>query len=361
MKEFKEKVCLNLIEDCKSRFQDNVIKNEEKLRDLTIKGIKQVIKKAKDFQKIKEDYKIAVFQFEFLRVDVLNENYKICIHGYDRMWYLDENSIVEYLDLKFLYEPFIELKEKLIKEKKIYIGKVNNYDVQEIIMNLAYQCYENLKENIRNIFWDCDEEEYMKSDSIEDFYTIRWSDYHGKSEIVFAMDNKEKTKVDILKLKKEDKEKLPFVYTVWKNSLIEDSNLANENLLFINFKGSTLKRIDFSKSEIVRSQFKDSKINNCEFKEANLVGTSFKNSDIEYTNFNKSNCIATDFQNTNLKDVDFENADLKGSKFINAKFHNVDFKDANLEDAIFNEKDIPFIHLTSEQLQAIYICGGDEI
>ncbi len=144
LKEFKEKICLNLIEDCKSKFEDNVIKSEEKLRNLTIKGIKQVIKKAKDFQKIKEDYKIAVFQFEFLRVDVLNESYKIYVHGYNGMWYLDENSIVEYLDLKFLYEPFIEFKEKLIKEKKIYIGKVNNYDIQEIIMNLSYECYKNL-------------------------------------------------------------------------------------------------------------------------------------------------------------------------------------------------------------------------
>jgi|GEM_PF-2844976 len=360
LEHFKENVSENLVKQYKLKFEEYFEENEEKVKALLIDGMKKLIKKAKEFGEAEKDYKIVVFQFELLRINILNESYKIFAHGYNSLWYLDQHSIYEEIDLKFLFEPFIELKEKLIKEKKIYMRKVNNYDIQEIIFNLAVECYNNISIIVRNWFWNLDEEAWMQESSIESFYNVKWSEYQGKSEILFAMDNRQKDINELLELKKHPEEKLPFVYTVWKDSSLEAGDLTKQNMLFINFKGSRLKEINFSESDIIKAQFESTKIQHCEFKNSKLTGASFENAVIEDSNFSSAECIGVDFSNSELSYVDFTNAKLKNAAFIDAKFKNVSFEGADVEDAVFSEKDIPFIHLTSEQLQTIYISGGKE-
>lgn len=357
LEHFKENVAKKLVYEYKLKFQENFKANEENIKTLIVEGIKAIDKKAKEAN---ENYRITVLQFELLRINILKENYKIWIHGYNSLWYLDEDSIYEEIDLKNLFEHFNELKEKLIKDKKIYMGKVNNYDIQEIIFDLAVECYNNMSVSARNWLWNLDEEEWINECAFSDFYTIKWSEYHGKSETIFTMDNREKNINELLELKKQSKEKLPFVYTVWKNSTLEDGDLTKQNMLFINFKESRLRKIDFSESDIIRGRFKDTELNYCEFKSSKLVGTSFENSKIEDCNFNNADCTAGDFRKAELNYVDFSNTNLKNANFTNVKFYNVTFEGADVEEAIFSEKDIPFIHLSPEQLQAIYIDGGKE-
>ena len=361
LEEFKEKVAKTLGEESTAIFEKNFKANEEKVKAMMIEGMKSLIKRAKEVKEEKSENKIAVFQFELLRINILNDSYKILIHGYNALWYLDSNPIYEEIDLRFLFEPFIRLKEKLIKEKRIYIGKINDYDIQKIIFELVAKCYRDMSRTGRNWFWDLDEEEWIQENSVEDFYTVKWSEYQGRSETLFAMDSREKNIKELLELKKQPEEKLPFVYTVWKNSVLEDGDLTKENMLFINFKGSKLRRINFSKSNIIRGQFKATEVKECIFNSTKLIGASFENSKIEDSDLSNGDCTGVDFKKADLRYVNFSNATLKGSNFINAKFKNVSFEGANLDDAIFSAKDIPFINLTSEQLQTIYIDGGEEI
>lgn len=115
LKEFKEKVVKTLEEESISVFEKKFKDDEEKVKEIIINGMKSLISKANE---IKEEKKIAVFQFELLRINILNESYKILIHGYNSSWYLDTKSIYEEIDLRFLFETFITFKEKLIKEKE---------------------------------------------------------------------------------------------------------------------------------------------------------------------------------------------------------------------------------------------------
>ncbi|WP_297430647.1 pentapeptide repeat-containing protein [Clostridium sp.] len=354
LEEFNEKITKNLIEEYKLKFEENFRENQEKTKALIIEGIERLIKRAKNLQEINEGYKIAVFQFELLRINILNESYKIFVHGYNSLWYLDKASIYEEIDFKFLFEAFIELKQKLIKEKKIYMGKVNNYDIQKIIFNLAVECFKEMAAYVRNWFWNIDEEKFMEESSIENFYIIKWSEYQGKSETLFAMDNRKKDIKELLQLKKSPKEKLPFVYTVWKNSTLENGEFTKENMLFINFKESRLKKIDFSESSIAKGQFKATHIKDCRFENSKLMGSSFENAVIEDSDFSNADCLGVNFEKSELSYVDFKGTNLKKAIFTNAKFKNVSFEGADVEDAVFSEKDIPFIHLTSEQLQTIY-------
>ncbi|OOM11724.1 pentapeptide repeat-containing protein [Clostridium saccharobutylicum] len=360
LKEFKEKIVKALGEESIETFEKNFKDNEEKVKRMLINGMRTLINRAKNIKENNGENKIAVFQFELLRINILNESYKILIHGYNSSWYLDTKPIYEEIDLSFLFEPFIKVKEKLIKEKRIYMGKVNNYDIQKMIFELVVKCYKNMSKTIRNWFWNLDEEEWIKERVIEDFYIVKWSEYQGRSETLFAMDNREKNIKELLELKEQPEEKLPFVYTVWKNSILEDGVLAKQNMLFINFKGSNLKDIDFSECNILRGQFKDTEVKRCTLVKCNLIGSSFENAKIEDSDFSNGNCTGVDFRQTELRYVNFSNSNLKNSNFINAKFKNVSFEGADLEDAVFSAKDIPFINLTSEQLQTIYIDGGEE-
>lgn len=361
LQHFNENVMKKLADGVKLEFEENFKANEGKIKNLIIAAMKNIIKKAMDLQEINKEHKIAVFQFELLRINIVNESYKILAHGCNSCWYLDSDSIYEEIDLSFLFEPFIKLKEKLIKEKRIYMGKVNNYDIQKILFELVSKCYIDMSKDVRSWFWNLDEEEWMQKKSVEDFYVVKWSEYQGKSETLFAIDNKEKNVKELLELKKQPEDKLPFVYTVWKNSVLENGDLTKQNMLFINFKGSKLENINFSQSDIIRGQFKDTKVKRCIFAKCQLIGASFENSKIEDSDFSNGDCTGVDFRKAELRYVDFSNSNLKNSNFINAKFKNVSFEGADLEDAIFSDKDIPFINLTSQQLQTIYIDGGEEI
>lgn len=369
LEDFKSKIS-ELKEQYIKEFENNFLENEEKVAHLLIDAIKTLNEKIN-----KKDYKLSILQYELLRTNILDETYKIWLHGYNYLWYLDEESVYEEIDLKFLFEPFIRLKEELIKRKKIYIGKINNYDIEKIIFEVVYKCYMKLSSTIREYFWDFDEEEWIKDINLSEFYKVIWSEYQGNSEIIFAMDNKKKTVEDIKEAKMQDSKKLPFVYSVWKDSSFENIDLSKENLLFINFKGSTLKKVNFSESDIVTAQFKYTTHFNNDFSCGRVVGTSFEGSNLERCNFSESDVRSTYFHNCSIKDIDFKKSDLtlanftksdlynvsfnktilKNVDFRGCSFENVDFSEAILEGAIFNTDSVPFIHLTPEQLQDIYI------
>ncbi|MEW8956322.1 pentapeptide repeat-containing protein [Clostridium sp.] len=339
LEHYKLNQAKSLIEECEKNFNINLRDNEEKIKAMLIEGIKSVDKKAKKVQELHDDYRLYVLQFEFLRTNIINETYKILIHGYNGLWYLDDNSVYEEIDLLFIFEPFIILKEKLLKAKKSYLGKVNNYDIQEIIFNLASKCYNQMCDNSRIWMWNLDEEEWIKESSLWDAYLIKWGEYQSKSETIFSMDNREKKVEDILEFKKKPKEKMPFVYSVWKDSILKDADLSEEDLLFINFKNSKLINMDFTKSNIIKGQFKNTEVVNCRFNHSLLVGSSFENAIIKETSFESSNLTNLDFRKATFNKVSFENAIVEG--------------------AIFSENQIPFLHLTPEQLQDIYIEGGE--
>ena len=103
-----------LIEECEKNFNINLSDNEEKIKAMLIEGIKAADKKAKKVQEFHDDYRLYILQFELLRINIINETYKILIHGYNGLWYLDDNSVYEEIDLLFIFKPFIILKEELV-------------------------------------------------------------------------------------------------------------------------------------------------------------------------------------------------------------------------------------------------------
>ena len=376
LEDFNKNAAYDLVLKCKKEFEKNFNDNEEKTALLLIDAIKKLNKKAIENRNVVDNYTLGVLQFELLRSNILNESYKIHLHGYNSLWYLDDNSIYEEIDLKFLFKPFENLRKELIENSRKYIDRVNIYDIQKIIFDAVSDSYMGMSKAVREYLWDLDEEEWINEMLLSDFYIIKWSEYKGKGETVFAMDMRKKTTEDLENMKKEKKS---FIYSVWRNSCLENADLSKRDLLFINFKESALKNLDFSSSNIISGEFKSAKITKCNFEKARVVGTELSQSDIKECKFKECDLRSSDFNTSILNDVDFSSSDMSISNFVNSKlnnvsfkgcnllnsdftnavFENVSFQDADLKDSIFSRKDIPFLHLSPEQLQDVFI-GDDE-
>lgn len=351
--DFKENKAKALSEIAIDEFTDIFVNNIEEIKGILMSGLKKLITK---WNKERNE-ELVVVQYELLRTMILNESYIIYIHGYNSTWYLDDNSIVYELNLKFLFEPFIKLKEALIKEKKIYMGKINNYDIQEIIFEKVLEAFKGMSDIVRKFFWDLDEDKWINENLKTPFYVIKWNEYQSESEILFAMDHREKSNEDMLEILKKNKEKAPFTYSVWKNSKFNDLDLTDNPMLFINFKGSTFENVIFKECDILRAQLKGCTFINCDFSNTRLAGTSFENVIIDNCTFENSFMPNVNFKGANLRKVKFINADLRNVDFTEVEFSEVDFLNANVEESVFDLDKVPYLHLSSEQLQTIYIEG----
>lgn len=380
LEEFNKDIDAELIDKYKLKFEKNLKEEDEKFGKLLFQSIKDLNKEILKNRKIITNYKAGVLHFELLRTNVLDDSYIIWLHGYNSLWYLDENSVHVEIDLKFLFEPFIEMKKELMSKIKVYMGKVTKYDVQNIIFKITSECFNKLSFVAREYFWDLDEEEWINEIELEDYYIIKWGEYREKSETVFAMDYRCKSKEELESLIKSDKNKMPFLYTVWRNGKYEDCDLSKQSLLFINFKESTLKKINFDESDIISGELKKTVIKECTFDNSRVVGTAFSESILKECKFNNSDLRSSDFRIAKIDDVSFQGSNLTMTNFdcaeiynvsfkdcllnkanlTNCIFENVDFEGADLREAIFSRDVIPFIHLSPEQLQDIYIEGGEE-
>lgn len=357
--EYNENIVKSLVEEARNKFEQLCNDNEVELENRLVGAFRDLIQKCNDECDRGED--ITIFQYEMLRSNILNESYIIYLHGYNKNWYLDDKPLCIEIDLKFIFEPYIELKEKLLREKKIYLGKVNSYDVQNIIFNSVIEAFKELSEALRTWFWDVDEEDYVMNNLKSEFYLIKISEYESGSETVFAMDNRIKNNRDIEEYMKYAKGEAPLVYSVWKNSEFTNMDLSDNPMVLINFKGSKLQNVNFTNCAIARGNYKDTELIECNFNKCNLVASVFENAVISETSFEETFATNMDFTKCKFKGVSFKNADLRQSLFIDTEFEDVNFEGANVENCIFDLDVIPYIHLSAAQLQTVRIRESKEV
>lgn len=372
--DFKKNVAGRLISDYKKEFENNINKNENKIFDLLVDSIVKLNDKVGKIREIKKDYLVKYIEFELLRTNILDDSFIIFVHGYDEKWYLDENCTYQEINLQFLFEPFIRLKDVLKKEKKRYVGKINDYDIQNIIFNIVRDCYYGMENMIKENFFDFDENNIEKDLFLAEHYYIKWTEYMDQnSKIVFSMDYKKKGTENLKAYIKQ-----PYVYPLFINSSLDKYKMQKQDMYYANFKGSSLSEINIGSCKMPRCIFAKTHLKDCYFDNDVITGGVFKNAKLENVvfdncdlcacNFNFTDCYGLTFNNCNLdnasfykvslSNISFDKCSMNQINFVDSNFKEMNFNGSNLKEALFCKDVIPYINISSQQLQDIYIWEG---
>lgn len=319
-------------------FEKNFKSNEPWLRERLIDAMKKVCALVKKKQEEQKDYKIMYLNFSLLRTSVVNQEYTILVSAYNENWYLDDYATHINISIYPIFKVLDDLKNYLEEKRKKYVGKIEGFDVDKILLKQAFEYYTSLEIFAVKIFENLDDEDWFQAVEKTNQYCIRWGEYRDLTHLVYKMDHNDKSKEDFIKALKEMEEedkKDKFVFSTWKGIEVEDLSCSLKNLMFSNFKNSTFKGVNMLGIVLLGSNFKNSQLHECNFSHSLLEHASFKNS--------------------HLENVSFDNTILKDADFTYANFENVSFENSDLEAAHFLKKDVPFIHLSPLQLQKIII------
>ena len=305
---------------------------------------------------------ISNMEYTMLYTNFINRRYVVDIFVYGDKCCLDKNQrmIGEY-DVSFLFVYFDELWNKLISERKYYVGKVKALEVSSFVLGTLSDFYQYLatitrhaivEVNGKNVFADIEKNEIFK---------VNVGDYMSKTETVYA-ENKNKNEY---KLTEWFGERLVDKYVFGDYSSLDFSNnvFLYTDFRFAQFECSTFKNANFEGSSLLGANFRNTNMENCcldfcsiheaDFYNAMLKNASFKNAQAKFgltdekewqfqgflpTSFRNANLICADFTGANLTGADFTGANLTGADFTGAELTGIDFTDAILDNAIFDAR-----------------------
>lgn len=258
---------------------------------------------------------------------------------YGDYWYLDKGQrmIGEY-DLSFLFVYFDELWDKLLAQRRRYIGKVSSQEITTFMIRALPKFYSYLINIARFAIVDRVDEKPFTDIAKNDLFKVRIGDYMAKTEPVFS----------------QKKSKNADALAAWFSKRLE-SEYVFEDCADLDFSSR-----DFSFTEFRYVQFRRAILNDAALKSCSLIGASFYNAQMENCRLGNSAIYEADFSYANMKNaslvnvrgktglpdenewrhvgflpVSFRYADLTGADFSGANLIGADFTGARLTGADF--------------------------
>lgn len=301
-----------VFESYQLKFWEELTEKKQQLED----GIHDGIKRLKEKIVVAGKQDIVHLQFSLLRIDLISRKYTILLGAYDVEWYMDDAPVEVTFQIDFLFESLNALWDKALQESKKYIGKVNAYDVNHLVMEEILQANKLIAHAVRFILKEVEALEAFKEIPKAPYWVIRWGEYRDQSEIILQVDRYPKVEKDWLEAIDEiryGEDRLICSY--WYEGNFSKGDVTHKLLHFIGFEACQLKEINFEGAALLGARFKACQLEDCSFK----------------------------------------GALLKFADFRNTQFKNVDFTDADVTGAIFLEEVVPYLHLSPDQLQLIEI------
>lgn len=300
------------IENGKASFLANIQENADELADCLQKVFADIRSAVEE--KGKKD--IMFIHFSLLRIDFLNQTYQFLAQIMDASWYMDRELVEVTFSLKDYFSVFNDIREKMESDSRKYMGKINRYDIDNLLMAAGMECNVMLANLLRFVFRDIEENQDFKALSKGNTWGIRWGEYRDACEMIACAEREKKDQKDWNRTLRETKENEGrMVSTFWYEAELQDSDCSGKALCFIQFENCSLRNMNFEHADLVGARFKNCTLSSCSFKGAMLRQTIFED----------------------------------------CKWEECDFQDADLINGIFDEDDIPFLHLDAEQLQVILI------
>lgn len=308
---FREEEC-DYINEVKARFLSNI---QESANDIAgcLQNVFAEIRRTVEKTEKKD---IMFIHFSMLRFDFLNHTYRFLAQIMNAKWYMDMEPVEVTFSLEDYFSVFTEAGERMELDSKKYMGKINRYDINNLLMEAGIECNIMLANLLRFVFRDIEENQDFKALPKLNTWGIRWGEYRDASELIACADREKKDQKDWNRAIRETKNNPGrLVSSFWYETELQDTDCKGLPLCFLQLENCRLQNVNFEK--------------------ANLIGARFKN------------CT--------LSTCDFKKASLRQTIFEGCKWENCDFQEADLTECIFYEDDIPFLHLDAEQLQVILI------
>lgn len=300
------------IDGVKSSFLDGIQENADGLADCLQRVFADIRKEVEE----KEKKDIMFIHFSLLRIDFLNHTYMFLAQVMDAGWYMDREPVEVTFSLADYFSMFSEAGEKLDSDSRSYMGKVNRYDINNLLMEAGMECNLMLANLLRFVFRDIEENKDFQALPKGNTWGIRWGEYRDACEMIACVDREKKDQKDWNRALRETNDNGGrLVSTFWYEADLKDSDCSGKALSFLQFEGCRLQNMNFEQADFIGARFKNCTLSSCNFRGAVLRQTMFEG----------------------------------------CKWEQCEFQGADLTECMFPEDDIPFLHLDAEQLQVILI------
>ena len=276
----------------KKEFEDRLQERIDRLTGCIYKSFERIRKQADEQKKNNCVY----FLYSLQRYDLTQGKAIIRLDVTTFEWYLDEKPLEDSFDITFLFQEYFDFQERLLRDMREYMGKINIYDIQDFIQSEIMNRNKLVAHNLRFVFRELESQEAFNGIGKMPFWVIRWGEYKDESEIVMQI-NRELRGEKIWQEKLERYKENPNVLIAehWYKGDFNSGDCSNMNMYFMFFEECSLKNIDFNGANLTGSRFLKCRIKNCNFSAANLSQAYF------------SECVFSDskFQDASLNQTVF--------------------------------------------------------
>ncbi|MCL1873566.1 MAG: pentapeptide repeat-containing protein [Clostridiales bacterium] len=310
---------------------------------------------------------ISHLEYTMKYTNFLNRRYIAEVWVYGDDWYLDKDQrmVWEY-DISFLFVHFDELWDKLLTQRKRYVGKVSAQEVTSFMIEALPKFYSYLINIARFAITDCIDEKPFTDIVKNDIFKVRIGDYMAQTEPVFTQKkNKnadklanwfsEKLKYDYvfedcagLDFSARDFFNTAFRYVQFRRTILNDAILQSCSLIGASFYKAQMENCLLDNSTIYEADFSYANMKNAsliyvrgraglpnenEWKHVGFLPVSFKGADLSGADFKWANLTGADFSGANLTGTKFTCAILDDAVFTGALLDGTDFTGTVFEGA----------------------------
>lgn len=281
---------------------------------------------------------VKYLQVSILRSVLSQDIFMLLISVHNEKYFLDLDYKKVTLDVTRLFLPLINFKRILYDMISPYMGKIQKFDADRIIMGIAVDFFKKKANHMRRYFRDFDQWECIEDIPKCSRLVVKWGEHRGDSETLFLMDMQQKNQEEFIAYNQEnriDTWEPQYNYQSFDNAFLKDSVMQKKNFLFLGMRNG--------------------RIENSSWEASLFAGAGFKNSIMENVIFAGCDLSYCDFRNVNLKNAQFIQCKIVESDFRGALFLNIKFEDCEMQNTIFSRQDLAFAGLDAGQLQQIKI------
>lgn len=329
------------LRDYKGKIQGLLLKGRQKLEEswtVNEKGFLELLREGVNHVCSALPGPVKYFQFSIIRSLMWKDEFWLMLSVHNEDYFLDQNVKKTLIDAGELFAPLAEVRRELYESVHPYMGKVQMYDADQIIMDTALDFFKKKADVMRKHFVDFHLWRGIEEAPRCSRLVVKWGEHREYSETVFLLDAEERTQEQFLAFNQNngtDRWDPRYVYQCFDRVHLKDLAVQKKNFLFL---GMRRARIEASTWEAVL-----------------FAGAGFKETAMEQVIFYSCDLSCCDFRGAELKMVQFIQCRLLEADFRGAGFSECRFEDCEMKSALFSRQELACAGLDAVQLQQIKI------